>query len=206
MPKRTGSWERVLFTLWLAVACSLAASRTGFAISPNLVLNGTFVGGSGTVCTDWTFTAAASGSDFFYTTITSGPGGATIAPMYGATSTYYDTISQVVPTQVGQGYTVAFYLEGGSGGGAFYSQFGTGTAQYALTGSAPATWTLEQYTYVATSSSTTLTFGGYNPPSFYYATDVSVTALPEPPCALLVGVLVALLVTLRGAWMRREAC
>ena len=205
MPGKWGKAARAALILMLLVASVTTGSRAGYAIPPNLVVNGTFVGGSSHTATGWTFTAATASSDFQYSSIATlpAPGGATVQAGFGATSSYYDMISQAIATQSGQEYSVQFYLLASGANGSVYSQFGTGADQFLLNGAGgPTTWTLEQYTYVATASSTTLTFGGYTPPGWYYVTDVSVQALPEPTHILLVGLLAMALMAVQRAFWR----
>jgi len=152
----------------------------------NLVQNCSF--GTGDT-TNWTVTSAASSSDFGVDS--NGYNGDNEAS-FGAEGNEYDIISQTLSTTSGGAYTVSFWLEDGKGNGA-----GSNTDFQALWNGVSLLdqytdedWT--QYTFTVTGTgSDTLTLEGYNSPSYYNLSDVSVTpatsATPEPSSLLLLG-------------------
>ncbi len=168
----------------LALPAALRAdSCTG---SGNLVTNCSF--GTGDL-TGWNFTAAGSGTDF-YIGVGSGYNGDNSAN-FGAVSDEYDTISQTLTTVSGQTYTLTFWLSNeygdNTGVSTDFQALWNGTSlleQYTTSG-------LIEYTYIVTGTgSDTLTFEGYNGPSWYLLSDVSVSntsPIPEPSSLLLLG-------------------
>jgi choice-of-anchor C domain-containing protein len=106
------------------------------------------------------------------------------------------TISQSFATQVNQTYLVSFAMAGNPDGGSNKSIFATVTAPntytFDITGVDKANmgWVTHTFTFVATSTSSTLSFVGNVDNSAYGAAldDVSVTAVPEPETyAMLLG-------------------
>jgi hypothetical protein len=94
----------IRFRLALSVLCVtfLGLLVPSALRADNLVSNGNFASGG----IDWTFTPAASGSDFFYETFP----GDTYAAFGGLSTGYYDTIAQTLSTQSGQSYTLSFLI------------------------------------------------------------------------------------------------
>lgn len=199
------------FNLGAAAAAALAAGAVLSLGSPawaNLVVNPNFDLDSppgDTAPEGWTFTPAASGSDFF---VGAGPEyGAYSAPNsanFGATNSSDDELSQVLATAPGETYTISFELAHTDSDSAndFSVQFG-GVTGFSLVNADAFGYTLESFTATATSSSTTLAFFGRENPSWYDLDNVSVvtSAVPEP------GVWTMLLVGfgLLGAAMRSSA-
>jgi len=150
----------------------MAASSA--AASVNLVTNGNFATAA---FTGWTTIPAASGSDFSVWP-NCGPSGEHCAAFGGTTAGYYDAIQQTLVTTPGQGYQVAFSLYTDSSPRDFQVLW-NGTQIYDNSGVGTDTWIPLSFNEVGTGSDT-LTFQGYNVPSFDELTDVSVSSTPEP--------------------------
>ncbi len=166
--------------LALATA-ALSASAQNLVVNPGFE-TGTFSG--------YTTTPAAHGSFAFVSGAgpNAAPHSGTYAAVFGAVGGLPDTISQTLATVPGLSYTVSYYLRNSSpnAGNAslqsFTASFG-GVSQ--TTGVATSTYSLQTFTAIATSSSTTLSLGGYDPKDFYNLDDISVVANPAPePSAL----------------------
>jgi hypothetical protein len=176
----------------------------------NLVTNGSFDANSPasqTAPAGWTLTLAASGADFF---VGSGPGfGALSAPNsanFGSTGNFDDVLSQTLATQVGQTYTVDFWLahDDSDSGNDFSASFG-GTTLLSLVNTNSFGYTEYTFNATATGSSTVLSFAGRENPAWYDLDNVSVngTATPEPSSYFLV-----LMIGLAGMFVvarRRQA-
>jgi hypothetical protein len=164
----------------------------------NLVVNGDFSSEGA----NWTLTNAATGSDFYF--------GTRYAEFAGTSAGYYDTISQTIGTQSGYEYTISFELQNNEltsdadfqvlwNGIEVFDESGLSADDYG-------SYTLYTVTVDGTGSDT-LSFAGYQVPSEYYLTDVTVSTdgpvsgvTPEPSCFYLLGSgLVAL-----GGLMRRK--
>ena len=169
--------------LWFLLLMALVLSNGALCRADEIVTNGNFALDG----VDWTLTPAEYGSDFDY--------GLTGEAEFGAiTPPYYDTISQTLVTQTDYSYTLTFNLFNAENTdeGDFQALW-NGTSVVEVTGSDP-TDQGGYYQYsvdVASSSdSSTLAFEGYEVPSFYYLTDVSVSTngplpvVPESPTLL----------------------
>ncbi len=200
--------KKVLLLAPLAAVVSLLS----LTAQANIVTNGNFLGS--TSCDSapgWTFTAAASGSDFCYdTTARSGAGllsgyAGDYANFGAVNYPLDDEISQALSTVAGDTYAISFWLSNNSGPNNFFGWFG-GTEFLSLNDSPTFGWTEYTESAVATSSSTTLAFYGSNDPSWYSLAEVSVVetsavvAVPEPGTLALFGA------ALFGAtlWLRRR--
>jgi len=172
--------------LTAAVTFAAIVMWSGSSSASNLVMNPGFETGD---LTDWTFTAAASGSDFFVGA--EGAHSGTYAAWFGAvTPPYVDTISQVLPTVSGDTYTFSFWLQHTPGvdENTFQAYWG-GTTVYSVLDIGTFAYTQFTFTEVA-SGPTTIAFAGYEVPSWFQLDDVSVTpsAVPEPTALTLAGI------------------
>ena len=182
--------------LWLISAGALFAAAVGLgfsgsasatvceAIAGNLVTNCGFETGS---FSGWTTTPAAQGSIFG---VDGFPNSGAFAAFFEAvTPPFADTISQNIPTVVGQNYTISFFLENlGGSPNHFVASFGGSTL---LSVTDLAAFPYEQITQnvVASGSATTLSFSAYQVPSSFRLDDISVVsrAIPEPSSIALLG-------------------
>jgi hypothetical protein len=154
------------------------------AIAGNLVVNCGFETGN---FAGWTTTPAAAGSDFF---VDGNPHSGTFAAAFGAvTPPFRDTISQSIPTIVGDTYNVTFWLTNPGGTPNQFIAMFDGATLLSLTDSPPFPYTAFSENVVATATSTTLSFSAYQVPSFFFLDDVSVvlTRTPEPASLALLG-------------------
>jgi hypothetical protein len=165
----------------LAIRCAALVVLALMPVYGGLVTNPGFETGM----TGWTFTPASCGVDFYV----GGPAhtGSYAAHFGGECVGSYDTISQVIPTEVGATYTFSFWLDSNNGNGNGERALWDGSAVLDLTNFAQG-WTEYSYTVKATGSSTTIAFAGYNVPSERWngVDDVLVTEnIPEPSAWVL---------------------
>ncbi len=174
----------------MAMALSFLLVQSAWA---NLVVNGDFATGN---TTGWTFTAAASGSDFFVGAIpiggavTGGYDSDPSAANFGAMGALDDTLSQVISTVAGQAYTFTFFLAHDSTNTANdFSAYWNGTAVLSLLNTATFDWTEYSYTETATGATTDITFAGREVFAWYDLDAVSVdpTTVPLPGTVVLLG-------------------
>jgi PEP-CTERM motif len=168
--------------LFAGLASMAAVSLQGGSIT---IVNPGFETGD---FTGWTVSHAASGSDLL---VISGDGnGGSYAADFGATFGEFDSISQVLSTPLGS-YDLRFWLympyhQGLTDtqvlwNGSLVVDFPTGTN---------AAGAFYDYTVTANSTTSTMTFQGYNYPNHDYLDDISVTsssAVPEPASLALLG-------------------
>ncbi|MGA3126352.1 MAG: PEP-CTERM sorting domain-containing protein [Candidatus Korobacteraceae bacterium] len=163
----------------------------------DIITNGNFSSGSSGTA-GWTLTPAAQGSDF--SVVYGGFLGSNLAVFGGRVVGDYDTLSQTLNTQAGYKYTVTFYLENGYGpAAADFIVSWDGTTKLNIPGTKSFDFTEYQFTVNGVGNDT-LSFAGYQLPSFYYLADVSVSsdgpvaathgsvaATPEPGSMILFG-------------------
>jgi hypothetical protein len=182
--------------MFAIAAFGLLLVRAGQVRGENLVLNGNFDANTppgGTAPLDWTFTPAASGSDFFV-----GPGpvfGAFSPPNsanFGAVGSFDDSISQTLSTTPGVTYTLSYELAHADTDSAndFHASWGGVVIPGSvLVNAAEFNYTLFSFTVAVTSSSTVLQFSGREVPSWYELDNVSVSSIiPEPASLSLLGI------------------
>ncbi|MCI0628313.1 MAG: hypothetical protein L0387_42790 [Acidobacteria bacterium] len=163
-----------------------------------LVNNGGFETGD---FTGWTTVSAASGSNY----------GITANAHSGATSSYFradrsddDRIFQTLTTVAGESYDVEFWIWNGLSPMHFAAKWG-GNTFFELTDSPSSVWMLQQFTLVASGSSTVLEFSGRNFRGISLLDDISVTPVaPVPePSTIIAGAL--LLVPLGAGLIRHHS-
>jgi hypothetical protein len=158
------------------------------AIAGNLVTNCGFETGD---FTGWTEKPATTGSLFG---VDGAPHSGEDAAFFGAADPpNEDMISQSISTIAGQAYNITFFLRNdvehpeNPSTDQFTAMF-DGITLLSLTNAAGFPYTAFTDTLVATSTSTTLSFGAYQVLDFFSLDDVSVTAaVPEPTSLALLG-------------------
>jgi hypothetical protein len=162
---------RLTVLVGAAITSFLLVSET----QANIVTNGDFASCTLHVCTGWTFTAAASGSEFGYNNgeifdMTS-------YAAFGAIAGLNDEISQSISTIVGDNYTISFNAEirnlAGSSSQELAAEFGANTL-LDLLNNGPMAQTAFSFTVEASQTSTLFAFLGSNGPSWTGLTSVSV--------------------------------
>ena len=137
----------------------------------NLITNGDFETGS---FSGWTVTGAASGS---FILINQGPGpDTTFGAIFAATDHQFDTISQTFATTPGARYDLSFFYQVSNSGqpdNHFVVLF-DGVNIYDNLDAISGYGTFPFNNLLATGSSTTLEFRGFNSPSFDFLDDISV--------------------------------
>jgi hypothetical protein len=172
----------VLVLLGLTVPSTLRADDCGSTVG-NLVANCGFESGT---LSGWNFVPSSSGSLLIVGTAT--PHSGTYAAAFGANCCSDDYIYQNLTTTPGGTYDISFWLYVGSDSNGFNVSW-EGTPIYSNINNG-FVYTELSFVETATGSSTTLEFGGYNPPSWSYLDDVSVVEVapvPEPSTMLLLG-------------------
>jgi hypothetical protein len=167
-----------------AYTAGLIALLSTSVAHANLISNGDFSQG----LSDWTVTAASSGSDY----LTDTSGSATQGFWFGAVGGSNDTISQSFQSIRGDQYVVNFTLDYLGGQSNSFVQASLGNTPFATFGTL-AQDTSGSYSYLltATSSNSLLSFAGRNPPSWTVLSNISVTQtspVPEPSTYALMGI------------------
>ena len=165
------------------VALLLGASPEAFATTiPNLVVNGTFEGPTDGAPQDWIEGGTTIGLVASAINLNGTP---TSAASFGNTTR--GSLSQYVPTQVGETYGFSFVMADsnkvGSTGRDYISASVGGDTLYSLRNFGPITYLLVTETFTATSPITKIVFAGFNVPADTFLTDVSLTkqsAVPLP--------------------------
>ena len=171
-------------TLWCVIAL-MTFSAPAFAV--NLVANGGFETGN---FANWTQSGDTgfTGVDNF--AVHSGSYAAFFGPV---NSTGF--ITQTLATTAGESYDLSFYLKNDdSFNDNFFGVWWDGIELGSFTNLDSFDWTegVSGAPLVASSNATELTFGFYNPPSYFYLDDVvvesaGVAPVPEPTSLVLLG-------------------
>ena len=175
--------KRTIF-LPLGFLLLLGAYSPSTSQAANLVQNGGFESGD---FTGWTNT----GNTGFTTVANWAPHSGTFSAWIGPTGSN-GFISQGLATTTGQSYTVSFWLANFVPGtteepNGFHLSWG-GSEIFSLVNAPLFGYTQYSFVEQATSSSTTLTVGGFrNDPTFFYLDDVDVSPVPIPGAVWLLG-------------------
>jgi hypothetical protein len=182
----------------LAVICGAA-----HATAANLVVNGSFEQGTLGIgsFTGWQ-TLIGDANTFVDSSGQTGPlYGQASAGIWSAYfgSTHADggaSISQTLATTAGQKYLLTFDLANDNGGAAPANSFAAsvvGNPALSFSNLGDQNYFHEQYSFVASSNTTSLSFSAYNDASYLELDNVVVSAVPEPATSalLLAGALAA---------------
>ncbi len=172
---------------WLLLAASAIALPAATSARANLVVSGDFAGCSGTTCAGWTFTPAASGSDFEYNIYGDSIGYFPTYAAFGASGGLDDQISQTITTVAGHTYAVKFGVAASTAvSDADLSVSFNGTTYLSLVNDQLPTLSPNTYSFLvtATGASSVLTFSGQNANGYNYLSNVSVSPGPVPGAGL----------------------
>lgn len=157
----------------------------------NIVLNPSFETGS--------FSPWVQSGDTSFTGVNTG---SALSGSYGAyfgPTGSFGYITQTLATAPGVTYDLSFWIWDSSGYG--FGVWWAGNQVYSEGNVGSYDWTQRQFTVAASGASTDLTFGFFNPPSYYYFDDVSVEqvagGVPEPTSLVLAGLGLAVLAAFR---------
>jgi len=163
-----------------------------FASASNLVQNGSFETGD---FTGWTVTGDTSLIGVCMTSTCPG----NFPPQDGIYAAFFGpvgdtaTISQNLTTQIGQQYTLSFYLADPVGGTPNYFDVKFGSSEFSITNfGVPFGWQKFELTMTATSNSSLLSFTFRNDPAYWFLDNVVVQGggqgtTPEPGTLALFG-------------------
>jgi hypothetical protein len=164
----------------LGAAC-LTVGVMNSAEAANLVSNGGFETGD---FSGWTRSGNLGATFVSSNAVNSGTYSGQLGPVRSL-----GFLSQSLATVVGQAYTLSFFLNSDGGLPNVFQAIVNGVTVFNQSNIAAQPFTRYSYNFLATSSSTDLTFGFQNNPSYVYLDDVIVsgasTAVPTP--ALLPG-------------------
>ena len=203
-PKKINPLKKIILALVLAAGLTAFTSRTS---AQNLIQNGDFAAGS---FTSWNVSGNASIQTYWNGSLIYNPRNTTypFASISGATldSRHFaefingrSILSQTFSTIVGQTYNVSFLGAGNDDRGVdhFYATVGTNNfvnyGMYAALGKGVSAkgdvddWKTYTTSFIADSTSTTLTFDVYIVDNAYGVANVSVTSVPEPSTYALFG-------------------
>jgi hypothetical protein len=147
--------------------------QSTFTLQERLLVNGDFETGD---LTGWTFTPASSGSLFAVNSVLPHSGNYA-ASFGGVTAGSYDTITQTITTVPGRQYTLDYWLANDREPANDFRVMWGSTLVQDILDAQPFGYTHYTFTETATSTSTTISFAGYQVPGYFYLDDVSVTAL-----------------------------
>lgn len=173
-------------TLLRSAALLAFASLALSAAAQNLVVNGGFETGD---FTNWTVTRAPGPRTLNVRSTL--PRSGSYDAAFGAIDDQPDTISQSILTIPGRTYSMQYWLEDGDSlfplHKSFTATFGTQSQTFGATQDA---YVFHSLGFTATSTSTVLSFAGYNYSSYYLLDDVSVflAPVPEPASIAALGI------------------
>jgi len=166
-------------TTWIALGSMLGLVASQTAQGQNLLVNPGFETGS---FDGWTL-SGSSAFEGVSTSFASAPNSGSYSAFFGAVGSY-NLLSQTIATTVGDTYNLSFALD--NSGGPYseaFVQWG-GTQVWDIQPSGTFGWTQLGWNEVATSASTTITFGFQQVPSYFNLDDTSVVDLtPHPQAA-----------------------
>ncbi len=166
---------RLVFALFCVALLAPLALR---ADAPNLVTNPGFETG------DFSGWSANDGGFFF---VGGNPHSGNYAAWFGSVdSNAPDVLSQSITDQAGLGTTFSFWLADLDAPPAGFQAYWDGTQVMGTIDPGPFGYTFYSFNVAATGNDT-ISFSGYQEPSYFTLDDVSVTQTPEPSSLFLLG-------------------